>query len=284
MVQLALSLLVIAFLIWYNIKRKASVELPASDGPPMDLKMGSGDTINSPLVYFGQDLHFSDEVIHTVLTKHLRFYSGLMDFDQAKFRTRLKRFIETKTFIIHDKLGFREMPILISASAIQLTLGLKKFALSHFSVIQVYPREFVGLEPFRILMGNVTGNTINIAWTHFLEGYKNGSDSQNVGLHEMAHALYYQNFESEVQVDREFRTAFPAFQLVGKSIFEQSKLMMTALYSIQAVESYQEFWAESIEIFFENPSKMMRVFPELYAALSEVLNQDPLSYPVDRVN
>jgi Mlc titration factor MtfA (ptsG expression regulator) len=175
------------------------------------------------------------------------------------------------------------MPILISASAIQLTLGLKKFGLSHFSVIQVYPREFVGLEPFRILMGNVTGNTINIAWTHFLQGYRNGFDSQNVGLHEMAHALYYQNFESEVQVDKEFRAAFPAFQQISKTIFEQNKVMMIALYSNQAVDNYQEFWAESIEVFFENPAKMMKVFPELYDALGKVLNQDPLNYPVNKV-
>ena len=282
MVQIALSLLVIALLIWYNVRRKASVELPASDDPPMDLKMKGGEIINSPLVYLGADLQVTDDVIHKVLTKHLRFYAGLMDFDQAKFRLRLKKFVENKTFIIHDKLGFREMPILISASAIQLTLGLKKFGLSHFSVIQVYPKEFVGLEPFRILMGNVTGNTINIAWTHFLAGYKSGADSQNVGLHEMAHALYYQNFESEVQVDKEFRNAFPAFQQIGKSIFEQSKMMMSTLYTNQAVENYQEFWAESIEVFFENPARMMKVFPDLYTALSKVLNQDPLNYPVSK--
>ena len=49
------------------------------------------------------------------------------------------------------------------------------------------------------------------------------------------------------------------------------------------MENYQEFWAESIEVFFENPAKMMKVFPELYDALGKVLNQDPLNYPVNKV-
>jgi len=279
MIELALSLLVIAFLVWYLIRRKEPVELPASEGPSHDLKMPDQRAVSSPLVYYGSELHFTEEVLDAVLAKHLSYYAGLLDFDREKFRTRLRKFIENKIFIIHDKSGFREMPILISASAIQLTLGLKKYTLSHFSVVQVYPKEFVGLEPFRILMGNVSGNTINIAWNHFLEGYKHSTDSQNVGLHEMAHALYYQNFESEVQVDREFRSAFPAFQQVGSTIFEKSKTLMMALYSNNAVQNYQEFWAESIEIFFENPTKMNKIFPELYAALGRALNQDPLNYP-----
>jgi len=279
MIELALLLLVIAFFVWYFFRRNAVVELPASEGASHDLRMPHERAVSSPLVYYGSELHFTEDVLDTVLKKHLPYYAGLLDFDKEKFRTRLRKFIEHKIFIIHDKSGFREMPILISASAIQLTLGLKKYTLSHFSVVQVYPKEFVGLEPFRILMGNVSGNTINIAWNHFLAGYKHNTDSQNVGLHEMAHALYYQNFESEVQVDREFRSAFPAFQQVGAAIFEKSKALMMSLYSNNAIQNYQEFWAESIEIFFENPARMNKVFPELYAALGEVLNQDPLNYP-----
>ena len=82
-----------------------------------------------------------------------------------------------------------------------------------------------------------------------------------------------------MQVDREFRSAFPAFQQVGSAIFEKSKTLMMAIYSNNAVQNYQEFWAESIEIFFENPAKMNKIFPELYTALGKVLNQDPLNYP-----
>ena len=190
MIELALSLLVIAFLVWYIIRRKQTVELPASEGPSHDLKMPDQRAVSSPLVYYGSELHFTEEILDAVLAKHLPYYAGLLDFDREKFRTRLRKFIENKIFIIHDKSGFREMPILISASAIQLTLGLKKYTLSHFSVVQVYPKEFVGLEPFRILMGNVSGNTINIAWNHFFFFFFFFSGVQNVLLYEISYAIY----------------------------------------------------------------------------------------------
>jgi Mlc titration factor MtfA (ptsG expression regulator) len=151
-------------------------------------------TISSPLVYQGDDLDFSEELIRKVLIKHFPFYTKLLHPDQDKFTSRLKKFIRAKIFVIHDVKGYREMPILISASAIQLTFGLNKFLMPHFSIIQIYPQEFIALEPMRVLIGNVSGNTINIAWKQFLEGYKNNSEKNNVGLHEMAHALVLPEF------------------------------------------------------------------------------------------
>ncbi len=94
----------------------------------------------------------------------------------------------------------------------------------HFSVIQIYPQEFIALEPMRVLIGNVSGNTINIAWKQFLEGYKNGFDNNNVGLHEMAHALYYQNFEAEENIDKSFQDSFHLFTALGDQVFEREKL------------------------------------------------------------
>jgi Mlc titration factor MtfA (ptsG expression regulator) len=36
-----------------------------------------------------------------------------------------------------------------------------------------------------------------------------------------------------------------------------------------------EFWAVSVEAFFENPGGLRKNMPDLYEALSRVLNQDP---------
>lgn len=238
--------------------------------------------IVSPLVYYGNDLDFPEEVINTVLNKHFPYYGNLLDVDKDKFVRRLKKFIESKVFIIHDHKGYREMPILISASAVQITFGLKKFMLSHFNIIQIFPQEFIGLEPFfRVLIGNVTGNTINIAWKQFLEGYKNVNDTQNVGLHEMAHALYYQNFETELHVDKEFKETYPKFSSLGEQLHQHPKLLQDGLYSEYAMTNFQEFWAESIEVFFERPDRMYKQYPELYLTLCETLNQDPLNYPAN---
>ena len=42
--------------------------------------------------------------------------------------------------------------------------------------------------------------------------------------------------------------------------------------------NYHEFWAVSVEMFFENPVEYKHHLPELYEAMACVLNQDPLSF------
>ena len=232
--------------------------------------------ITCPLVYNGNELEFSDEVLNTVLTKHFSYYNRLLDIDREKFISRLRKFIATKIFIIHDKKGYREMPILISAAAIQLTFGLRKYLLSHFNIIQIFPEAFVGLEPFRILIGNVTGNTINIAWKQFLEGYQNKYDLQNVGLHEMAHALAYVNFITKTDEDRHFIKEFKNFSKVARPIFQEMQKGRKTLLGEYAATNYHEFWAVSVEMFFENPLAFKHQLTDLYHAMSKVLNQDPI--------
>ena len=265
--------------IWYLTRTKKQTLTDATDLPVHDKIAQEDAHIDRPLVYNGSELEFSTEVLHAVLTKHFQYYNRLLDVDREKFISRLRKFIDNKIFIIHARKGYREMPILISASAIQLTFGLRKYLLSHFNIIQVFPEAFVGLEPFRILIGNVTGNTINIAWKQFLEGYKNKYDLQNVGLHEMAHALYYQNFETELYVDKDFKDAFQKFNAIGDKVYHVEKVVTIGLYSEYAIKDFQEFWAESIEIYFKSPDRLQLHYPDLYKALCDILHQDPLNYP-----
>lgn len=274
-------LIILVIITIWRLTRSARHPLTDSTDqlPGHDKVVQDESHIKCPLVYNGNELEFTDEVLHTVLTRHFPYYNRLLDIDREKFISRLKKFINTKVFIIHDKKGYREMPILLSAAAIQLTFGLRKYLLSHFNIIQIFPEAFVGLEPFRILIGNVTGNTINIAWKQFLEGYKNKYDLQNVGLHEMAHALYYQNFETEISIDKDFKDSFRKFNSIGDKIYHVEKILTIGLYSEYAIKDFQEFWAESIEIYFKSPGRLQLHYPELYTVLCDLLNQDPLNYP-----
>ena len=274
-----IAIILVITAIWYLTRTKKQTLTDSTDLPVHDKIAREDAYIDRPLVYNGSELEFSTEVLHTVLSKHFLYYNRLLDIDREKFIARLKKFIDNKIFIIHARKGYREMPILISASAIQLTFGLRKYLLSHFNIIQIFPEAFVGLEPFRILIGNVTGNTINIAWKQFLEGYKNKYDLQNVGLHEMAHALYYQNFETELYVDKDFKDAFQKFNAIGDKVYHVEKVVTIGLYSEYAIKDFQEFWAESIEIYFKSPDRLQLHYPDLYKALCDILHQDPLNYP-----
>jgi Mlc titration factor MtfA (ptsG expression regulator) len=43
-----------------------------------------------------------------------------------------------------------------------------------------------------------------------------------------------------------------------------------------AAVNYHEFWAVSVETFFENPVCMRLDLPDLYQAMVDLLRQDPL--------
>lgn len=277
---LVLIIFIIAFslaAIYSNRKTKrliAEVAIPTADQDTT-----GAPTPEGPLVYTGANLQLPAELLAAVLIKRFSFYRGLDKKEQEKFIERLQRFITSKTFVIHDKSGFREMPILIGATAIQLSFGLDEYLLPNFRVINIFPAEFVGTEPFlRILIGNVSGNTINLSWKHLLEGFQYPADGQNLGMHEIAHALYYQNCVVQQNVDSRFSQGFALFDEPGNKVFELEKTTAFGLYSRYATKDFQEFWAETIELFFEKPAKLKTAYPDLYTAVSRALNQDPAGW------
>ncbi len=228
--------------------------------------------------YYGDELNFSSETIVSILTKRFPYFNSLNPSQKDRFLERLNSFMMTKAFKTHDIRGFKEMPVLISATAIQFSFGLQKYLLPNFEFIHFYPSEFVHTNsPTGFLEGNVSGRGINISWKHFLEGFQYPDDGQNVGLHEMAHAYYYQNFISTDDTDNEFVTSFSNFNNTANKVFEQEKQPGNDLYSEYALRNFQEFWAESVEIFFEKPVDMIAIYPNLYQTMKLVLNQDPVT-------
>jgi hypothetical protein len=226
--------------------------------------------------YEGNEINLSVESTRSILEKRFPYFRSLTPEEKDRFIYRIHKFIKQKTFKIHDDSGYNEMPVLISAAAIQLSFGLEKYLLPDFPYIHIFPEEFIGMHPsIRFLEGNVTGNSINISWKHFLKGFEFPSNGQNVGLHEMSHAYYCQNFESRQNTDHDFVSTFSKFNNYGNKVFEAEHKPGNDLYSEYAMKNFQEFWAESVEIFFEKPQVMRSAYPDLYAAISDLLNQDP---------
>jgi Mlc titration factor MtfA (ptsG expression regulator) len=60
----------------------------------------------------------------------------------------------------------------------------------------------------------------------------------------------------------------------GEKIYS-SRGQQNTLFNIYAFKNMQEFWAESIEMFFEDPSGMQITYDELFTAIKTLLNQDP---------
>ena len=229
---------------------------------------------NNFLVYRGKDLQFSSEEIATILHKRFPYFNKLTTGEKIRFLQRHNKFMCQKVFRINDESGFKEMPVLLSATAIQLSFGLEEYILPYYKDINIFPQEFLGIEPnIRFLEGNVSGNSINISWKHYLQGYENIENGQNVGLHEMAHAYYCQNMVCKDERDMAFVRTYSNFDMYSNTVFKNELLSTQRLYSDYGLKNLQEFWAESVEIFFERPLAMKEHYPDLFTTMRLLLNQ-----------
>jgi MtfA peptidase len=205
------------------------------------------------------------------------YYRSLSSAGRDRFLKRVLQFIESKTFEYVDIQRDESMPLLIGAAAVQLTFGLDRFQLDYFKTIYVIKDRYTYGGSTTPYEGHVSEDGIYLSWTHFLREFADYGDGQNVGLHEMAHALTYVNFTVSEGRDTSFHDTFINFSKVARPIFERMKAGETNLLSPYAATNYQEFWAVSVETFFERSLDFKTQLPDLYAAFCTLLNQDPLT-------
>ncbi len=222
-------------------------------------------------------LNISTAEIERVLVKHFPYYTTLNTYLQQRFLQRTHRFIAAKLFIIKSGEAFREMPVLTAAAAVQLTLGLNGWLLPWFRYIRIYPEAFSSEVEFKLLVGNVSKRTITVSWHHFLHGYAYGTDGSNVALHEMAHALYYQKVEVDKRDAINFCERYHQLMQHCEPAHRFEKSGRYGLYTEYGTTNLQEFWAESVELFFERGVDLRRFYPNVYAAMVKLLKQDPLT-------
>ena len=225
------------------------------------------------ILFYGNKPGITDEDILRILTDWHPYYKNLHSSLQTKFANRVKQFIQKKIFIIRSKDGFKEMPVLTSADAVQLTFGLDDFLLPWFDFIQIYSEQYFDRDSLKVLDGNVYGKTITVAWTQLLKGNSDDVDGVNVGVHEMAHALYFQKVVLDKK-DKMFKNIFAEVMKEGETIFSK-RSQQPLLFRDYAFRNMQEFWAESIEIFFEQPEYMQRIYPDFFNLIAKLLRQDP---------
>ncbi len=216
---------------------------------------------------------------HSVVSRYFKYYNRLNLEDQRKFLFRTFRFQHSKNFHYIEVEQNAEMPILVSAAAVQLTFGLERFKLSYFDDIFILRDDYHYGFYSRPFMGHVDQTGIYLSWDNFIKGISGQTPNCNVGLHEMGHALAYVNFITRTDEDKHFKKEFTNFSKVARPIF--TSMQQTGAKNLlgdYAATNYHEFWAVAIEVFFENAVQFRHELPELYEAMSQVLNQDPLSF------
>lgn len=210
------------------------------------------------------------------LKQYNPYYKSLSGADKEKFLIRTIAFRESKEFCFHGMAAEDYIPVLISGAAVQLTFGLRNYLMDYFDVIHVMRKEYVLNIDKETYDGHVSPNGIHISWNRFLEGYSDYTDSVNVGLHEMAHALQFDAYLGlEDHHDIRFKERLNEFSAEGRPVFRAMRTGMSHLLDDYAMVNFDEFWAVSVETFFENPQQFKERLPRLYVEMCELLNQDP---------
>ncbi|MEM7110583.1 MAG: zinc-dependent peptidase [Bacteroidota bacterium] len=214
-----------------------------------------------------------------ILSNYCAYYNLLGRRDKVIFEKRIQRFMYSKRFIPRgvNKIT-AEMRVLISASAIQLTFGLGRIFLEHFDKILVYMDAYYSEITQKYHLGEVNprAGIIIISWKSFVDGYADIGDSLNLGIHEMAHAIHFENQIKNAEYgfldgDVLEKLSMLAHQEIKKINSEGGHF----LRSYAGTNEY-EFFAVSLEYFFERPAALESALPDLYHTLRTLLNQDPL--------
>lgn len=204
----------------------------------------------------------------------------------AKDRHRMERivatFVNDKEWVGAGVQVAEAMKVMISACAAQLLVGHPDLVLEHFDKIIVYPDTYRNHRSGRMHEGEVrpaTG-TIVISWDDFVNGYAHTHDAHNVGLHELAHALWFEN----TIANGEDNFLNPVFlrrwnELAGAEI-RSIKAGHASFFRDYAGTNEAEFFAVAAEYFFERPLEFREALPQLYAVLCSLLKQDPAAVTV----
>jgi Mlc titration factor MtfA (ptsG expression regulator) len=219
-----------------------------------------------------------------ILLKYSSYYKGLDSELKKRFLQRVYVNLKIKDFIpVRFPKVTEEMKVLITSALVEITFGMKEYTFSKFDKIYVIPNmyNFVNMEN---LLGHVDmkARVICLSWPSVQEGFIIPDDAMNVALHEMAHALMEEN----------------RFRMLGFRFFSSDhinhwgkeaydKLLMIQAGTSLILNSYGgrnmlEMFAVCMETFFEKPNEFKTELPELYQAMSKLLNQDPTitQYPI----
>lgn len=213
-----------------------------------------------------------------ILAKYAIHYQRLGPEEQKRFEGIAASFINEKEWRGVGMKVEEEMKVMVSACAAQLLLGFPEVELRHFETIVLYPDSYRSRSG-QMHQGEVRpkAGLIIISWRDFVHGYAHTQDAHNVGLHEMAHALWFENkIENgeEHFLHPEFLQAWidHADAEIERIRSGKSRLLRNYAGSNQA-----EFFAVGVEYFFELPKEFKQDLPELYGTLSAMLKQDPAS-------
>ena len=210
-----------------------------------------------------------------ILNKEFEFYNKLSHKHKRYFEHRVASFIENYEFIGKEDLEITDrMKVLISATAIMLTFGMRNYMFTVIEKIIIYPDVYYSSFSDDYHKGefNPMMQAIVFSWKHFLEGYEISNDNLNLGLHEFGHVLHYQGLKNTDTSATIFAVTYDEIMEQVKHPANLKRLHDSDYFRIYAYTNEFEFIAVLLEHFFETPIQFQSEFPQLFEKVKVMIN------------
>src|SRR2546426_1379580 len=238
----------------------------------------------------------------TLIQRHVVFFHKLNASDRAELLSHIQVFLAEKRF--EGCGGFAitdEVRVTIAAQACLLLLHRRTDYFPGLLTILVYPLTYMVEEKRPIgehvwQEGTVTrlGETgrrmgsLVLSWGAVKHGAADPSDAKNVVLHEFAHQLDYENHAADgvpaLATSEEQLAWSEVMQSEFASLRAADESGIPTLLDTYGVTDPVEFFAVSVEAFFERPCALRAHHPRLYAELRKYFNQDPIEYSAEALS
>ena len=215
------------------------------------------------------------EADRTYLIDNFSFFNKLSNKRKSYFEHRLLIFMENKEFVGRQELVItNEMKLLIGATAVMLTFGMKKYTIAIIKRIIVYPGEFYSTISDEYHKGEFNPNlsAIVFSWKDFMEGYKDEDDNLNLGIHEFTHAIHFNSLTETDYSSKIFKRSYNRLALfLSQNEDLRIELIESKYFRDYAFTNQFEFLAVLIENFIETPENFKSHFPDLYRKVKQLL-------------
>src|SRR5690348_3571570 len=231
---------------------------------------------------------------------HLVFFDRMPGVDRTELLGHIQVFLAEKRF--EGCAGFAitdEVRVTIAAQACLLLLHRKTDYFPRLLTILVYPSSYLADEQRPVTAdiweegkharSGETGRTMGsmvLAWETVQSGAADPADGKNVVLHEFAHQLDYENFAADGTPALATRQQQLAWREVMRTEFAWLRAAdetgIPTLLDTYGATNAAEFFAVSIEAFFERPTMSRSQHPRLYSELKNYFRQDPVEFSAER--
>ncbi len=221
--------------------------------------------------------------LSAIIAKYALFRAGLSVEAKERYDDIALRSVNDMEWVGSDMEVVDEMKAMIGACAAQLLWNLPDVSLDHFTRVVIHRGHFRSARTAQLHVGEThpLAGDIVISWRDLVFGYAHSHDAENVGLHELAHALWFENLflgnRSAVWTD-ELVTRWKSLAEEEISAIRAGRSKLLSRY---AGTNQAEFFAVAVEFFFERSQDFREKLPELYGTMMGLLRQDPATTQAD---